>query len=43
MALAVGADIWQSAYLGSVCAALQVSRMGNSPLTAQDLLTELML
>lgn len=43
MALAVGADIWQSAYLGSVAAALQVSRVGNTPVTAEDLLTELML
>jgi rfaE bifunctional protein kinase chain/domain len=43
MALAVGADIWQSAYLGSVAAALQVSRVGNTPLSAQDLTTELML
>jgi rfaE bifunctional protein kinase chain/domain len=43
MALAVGADIWQSAYLGSVAAALQVSRVGNTPLTAHDLLKELTL
>ena len=43
MALAVGADIWQSAYLGSIAAALQVGRVGNTPLIAQDLITELML
>ena len=43
MALAVGANIWQAAYLGSIAAALQVSRVGNSPLTAEDLLMELML
>jgi rfaE bifunctional protein kinase chain/domain len=42
MSLAVGADIWQSAYLGSVAAALQVGRVGNTPLTAQDLIKELM-
>lgn len=41
LALAVGADIWQSAYLGSVAAALQVSRVGNTPLTLRDLVTEL--
>jgi rfaE bifunctional protein kinase chain/domain len=41
MALAVGADIWQSAYLGSIAAALQVGRVGNSPLMARDLITEL--
>jgi len=43
MALAVGADIWQSAYLGSVAAALQVGRVGNSALNAQDLITELVM
>jgi rfaE bifunctional protein kinase chain/domain len=43
MALAVGGNIWQASYLGAVAAALQVSRVGNSPLTAQDLLTELSL
>jgi len=43
MALAVGANIWQSAYLGSIAAALQVSRVGNNPLAAQDLITELKL
>ena len=43
MALVVGASIWQAAYLGSIASALQVSRVGNSPLTAEDLLTELML
>ena len=43
LALAVGADIWQSAYLGSVAGALQVGRVGNTPLNVQDLVTELML
>ena len=43
MALAVNADIWQAAYLGSVGAACQVSRVGNSPLTARDLIMELLL
>ena len=41
MALAVGADIWQAAYLGSIAAACQVSRVGNMPLTSADILTEL--
>lgn len=41
LALIAGADIWQSAYLGSVAAACQVSRVGNSPLTAEELVTEL--
>lgn len=43
LALAAGADIWRSAYLGSVAAACQVGRVGNVPLTAQELLEELSL
>ena len=41
MALRVGADIWQSAYLGGLAAALQVSRVGSKPLTVTDLITEI--
>lgn len=41
MAMAVGADIWQSMYLGSIAAACQVSRVGNIPLSAPDLMHEL--
>lgn len=41
MALCVNASIWQSAYLGSVAAACQVSRIGNTPLTADELIREL--
>jgi rfaE bifunctional protein kinase chain/domain len=41
MSLRTGADIWQSSYLGAIAAALQVSRVGNAPLTASDLLTEI--
>lgn len=37
MALAAGADIWQSAYLGSVAAASQVGRNGNIPLSINDM------
>ncbi|MCD4722149.1 MAG: adenylyltransferase/cytidyltransferase family protein [Desulfobacula sp.] len=37
LALASGSDIWQSAYLGSVAAACQVSRNGNIPLSANDM------
>jgi rfaE bifunctional protein kinase chain/domain len=43
MALASGADIWQAAYLGAVAAACQVSRVGNTPLSAEELLLELSL
>ncbi|QBP77621.1 ADP-heptose synthase [Herbaspirillum huttiense] len=41
MAMTVGADIWQSMYLGSIAAACQVSRVGNIPLSASDLMQEL--
>lgn len=41
MAMAVGANIWQSIYLGSIAAACQVSRVGNVPLSPQDILQEL--
>jgi rfaE bifunctional protein kinase chain/domain len=38
LSLAAGADIWQSAYLGSMAAACQVGRLGNLPLDAEELL-----
>ena len=41
MAMAVGVDIWQSMYLGSIAAACQVSRVGNIPLSPHDIATEL--
>jgi len=41
MALAVGADVWQSIYLGSIAAACQVGRVGNIPLSAQEIKQEL--
>lgn len=41
MALAVGADIWQSLYLGSLAAACQVGRLGNIPLTPEELRAEI--
>ena len=43
MATAVGATIWQSAYLGSMAAAIQVSRIGNVPIQKDELLQELIL
>ena len=43
MALALGSDVWQAAYLGSIAAACQVGRVGNLPLTAEELITELSL
>lgn len=41
MALAVGADVWRAAYLGGIAAACQVSRVGNVPLSADELIMEL--
>jgi len=41
MALAVGSSIWQSAYLGSLAAAIQVSRVGNIPIKKEEILEEL--
>lgn len=41
MSLAAGADIWRSAYLGSIAAACQVGRVGNFPITAEEVATEL--
>jgi rfaE bifunctional protein kinase chain/domain len=41
LALAAGANVWQSAYIGSIAAACQVSRVGNLPLSADELVMEL--
>lgn len=41
MALCVGANIWESSYLGSLAAAIQVSRMGNIPIQKNEILKEL--
>lgn len=41
MALASGVDIWESAYIGALAAACQVSRVGNAPLTRKDLIAEI--
>jgi rfaE bifunctional protein kinase chain/domain len=41
LALALGLDVWQSAYLGALAASCQVARVGNVPLQPDDLLGEL--
>jgi sugar/nucleoside kinase (ribokinase family) len=41
LALAIGTDIWRSAYLASIAAACQVGRIGNIPVTARDIIREL--
>jgi rfaE bifunctional protein kinase chain/domain len=41
MTLALGSNIWAAAALGSLAAAIQVSRVGNTPITDIELLDEL--
>lgn len=41
MALCVGADIWQASYLGAIAAACQVSRVGNTPLSVNEIVGEI--
>ena len=42
MTLASGGTIWEAACLGSLAAAVQVGRVGNTPLNTDELLRELM-
>ena len=41
MTLASGGNIWEAACLGSLAAAVQVGRVGNTPLSTKELLQEL--
>ncbi|MBD3823121.1 MAG: adenylyltransferase/cytidyltransferase family protein [Epsilonproteobacteria bacterium] len=41
MALAVGASVWQAAYLGSLASAIQISRVGNVPIKREEMFKEL--
>jgi len=41
LGVAVGADIWRSAYLGAIAAACQVGRVGNIPLSVEEVRQEL--
>jgi rfaE bifunctional protein kinase chain/domain len=41
MALARGGNIWEAALLGSLAAAIQVGRVGNTPIESSELLAEL--
>jgi len=41
MCLAAGADIWSSIYFGSLGSACQISRIGNVPLSGQELIDKL--
>jgi rfaE bifunctional protein kinase chain/domain len=41
LALVAGGSIWESAYIGSLAAACQVGRVGNLPLTSNELKAEI--
>jgi rfaE bifunctional protein kinase chain/domain len=41
MAMALGRSIWESLYLGSLAAACQVGRIGNTPLSVDELRVEM--
>ena len=41
MALAVGATIWEAACLGSIAAAVQVGRLGNTAISMGEMLSSL--
>lgn len=43
LALACGGSIWSAACLGSIAAAIQVGRVGNTPLNASELINEIQL
>ena len=43
MAIACGGNIWEAACLGSLAAAVQVGRVGNTPLKIEELLNEITL
>ena len=41
LSMALGASLWESAYLGSIAAAIQVSRTGNVPIGKDNLIAEI--
>ena len=41
MTRAVGGNIWEAGLIGSIAAALQVGRLGNTPLSAKELINEI--
>jgi rfaE bifunctional protein kinase chain/domain len=43
LTLACGGDLWEASLLGSLAAAIQVSRVGNTPLKAKEIINELSL
>jgi bifunctional ADP-heptose synthase (sugar kinase/adenylyltransferase) len=43
MTLASGGSIWEAACLGSLAAAVQVGRVGNTPIQVEELMNEIIL
>ena len=41
LSMALGASLWESAYLGSIASAIQVSRTGNVPIGKDNLISEI--
>jgi rfaE bifunctional protein kinase chain/domain len=41
MTYALTKNIWKTAYLGSIAAAVQISKLGNNPITIDELISEL--
>ena len=41
LALLSGANIWEAASLGSLAAAIQVGRVGNTPITSDEIINNL--
>jgi sugar/nucleoside kinase (ribokinase family) len=41
MAITCGASIWEAGYFGSLSAAIQVGRIGNTPLKLDELISEI--
>lgn len=41
LCLATGTDIWRAMYIGSIASACQVSRLGNRPVTREELVEQL--
>ena len=41
LALISGGSIWEASYIGSLAAAIQVSRNGNIPISLNDLFSEI--
>jgi rfaE bifunctional protein kinase chain/domain len=41
LGMRAGLSVWQAVYIGSIAAAVQVSRVGNTPLSREELLAEI--